>query len=70
MITFLVLNIIMTIVTACAAIVVTIALSIWTAIVDINDCISLDDSCVCQNETYSGKIIKNTVTIDLCACYS
>lgn len=67
MVTFLVLNIIMTIVTACAAIVVTIALSFWTAIVDTTDCTSYDGSCVCHNdyttETYNGKI-------DLCACYS
>lgn len=74
MITFLVLNIIMTIVTACAAIVVTIALSFWTAIVDTTDCVYSEGRCVCQNdyttETYYGKIIKNTVTIDLCACYS
>lgn len=58
MVTFLVLNIIMTIVTAGAAFVVSIALSFWTAIADTNDCISLEAGrCVCQNETYYGKII-------------
>lgn len=50
MITFLVLNIIMTIVTACAAIVVTIALSFWTAIVDTTDCVYSEGRCVCQND--------------------
>lgn len=56
MITFLVLNIIMTIVTAGAALVVSIALSFWT-VIDTNDCISLEGRCDCQNETYYGKII-------------
>lgn len=62
MVTFLVLSIIMTIVTAGAAIVATIALSIWsTVVVDISNCETVAGQCVCYNEyygpdTYNGKI--------------
>lgn len=61
MVTFLVLSIIMTIVTAGAAILVTIAVSIWSAlVVDISNCETVAGSCVCYNdynvETYNGKI--------------
>lgn len=62
MVTFLVLNIIMTIVAAGASIVVTIALAFWNAAVSNTNCVTVENSCVCYsdytNETYDGKIIE------------
>lgn len=62
MVTFLVLNIIMTIVTAGASIVVTIALAFWNAAVSTTNCVTVENSCVCGSgytkETYDGKIIE------------
>ena len=61
MVTFLVLSIIMTIVTAGAAIVATIALAIWSAAVDNTECVTAGSSCICYNayyessETYYGE---------------
>ena len=49
MVTFLVLNIIMTIVTAGAAIVVTIALAIWNTAADTANCVTVDGSCRCSS---------------------
>ena len=58
MITFLVLNIIMTILTAVASIIVTIAVGVWNTAVSASDCITVGDSCVCaNNETYDGTIL-------------
>ena len=52
----------MTIVTAGAAIVVTIALAFWNTAGSSTDCVTLGDSCVCYNdystETYHGKVIE------------
>lgn len=53
MVTFLVLNIIMTIVTAGAAIIVTIALAFWSGAVDTSKCVTTDGSCICYNNGYS-----------------
>lgn len=64
MVTFLVLNIIMTIVTAGAAIIVTIALAVWSgAVVDTSKCVTIDGSCTCytndySSETYDGENIE------------
>ena len=60
MVTFLVLSIIMTIVTAGAAILATVAITFWSAVVDTTNCEMVAGSCVCYNdyetETYNGKI--------------
>ena len=54
MVTFLVLSIIMTIVTAGAAIVGTIALAIWSTAVNYTDCVTTGSSCICYNNDYLG----------------
>ena len=54
MVTFLVLNIIMTIVTAGAAIVVTVALAFWNAAVDTTNCVTTDGKCICYNDYYQS----------------
>ena len=60
MVTFLVLNIIMTIVTAAASIVITFFLSFWNT-VNRTDCMTVGDSCVCNigydTYTYDGRIL-------------
>lgn len=70
MVTFLVLNIIMTIVTAAASIVVTIAMAFWNG-VSTTDCTTVGNSCVCNigydsYETYDGRpdfIVSDTYVI-------
>ena len=62
MVTFLVLSIIMTIVTAGAAIVATIAIEFWSAAVNTTKCVTRDGRCVCYSdylespEIYNGEI--------------
>jgi len=67
MVTFLVLSIIMTVVTAGAAIVATVAISFWSAIVDTTNCETVAGSCICYNdydtETYNGTITEFSVHV-------
>lgn len=82
MVTFLVLSIIMTIVTAGAAIVVTIALTFWSAVVDTTNCVGGDGTCICYNkylestETYNVDncdVLKNVLAafwVILVCCYA
>ena len=71
MVTFLVLNIIMTIVTAAASIVVTVAMAFWNGIsYSTTDCTTVGDKCVCSNgysyETFDGRpnfIVSDTYVI-------
>ncbi|KAL9985172.1 hypothetical protein ACROYT_G007542 [Oculina patagonica] len=81
MVTFLVLNIIMTITTAAASIVVTVALAFWNGAVNASNCRTVHNTCVCDTgnpydtETYniSNCDYLDTVTVALLAvlifCY-
>ena len=67
MVTFLVLNIITTILTAAASIILTLALSLWNAAVNTAGCYTEDNTCVCDDgqTTYYGILL---ILILIIAC--
>ena len=63
----------MTIVTAGAAIVATVALAFWSAAVDTTHCVTIGSSCTCYNDYYESSDVYNgeiTELRQLCARYS
>ncbi|RMX59912.1 hypothetical protein pdam_00001104 [Pocillopora damicornis] len=60
MITFLVFSIIVTVISASASLIVTLALSYWDVTVDLSDCTTVGDSCVCPGDQIYG-VIQNKI---------
>ena len=57
MITFLVFSIIVTVISASASLIVTLALSYWDVAVDLSDCTTVGDSCVCPGDQIYGGML-------------
>ena len=61
MITFLVFSIIVTVISASASLIVTLALSYWDVTVDLSDCTTVGDSCVCPDDQIYGGMLDSTI---------
>ena len=65
MITFLVFNIIVTVINGVIIVLMTLALIFWSAAIEVykeNDCFDGDNACICNGVTYLGKIKFHIIT--------